>query len=551
MTNSSHIAVAPLIVLLAFSAPALAQVPQISAGGIVSSAGWDSPVAPGSIASIFGTNLAAAPASATAPLPFTLGGTSVTINGIPAPLFFVSPGQINFQVPSSLSSPAFTVESASVVVMTAAGASAPASLELAATHPEFFTTDSSGCGQAAALNITPGGKVSLNSPSNSAAPGDYIALFGTGFGSAVNQPPDGNALTSPSSLQITPKLLVDDLSTNPFNVNPLYAGLAPFDAGVDQINFQVPAGTRNGCAIPVLASGTFASPSVTISVQNGRGQCTDPPILSYGTISLNKSFLSGPGESPVTTFEGFSASFPSGPAVEPPAPENIVFAPNWAVNVSTGSAFVIAISGPPPNPRACAVPGYSHLSAGAITIQPQSGAPVTAQPQTLLTGGVYYGQTFPAGFIGPGTYTISGTSGNAVTLNNAVLHVGSPIQIQTPFPPGTTISSSQPLTIKWTGGDPGALVKFSLISGGSFDYAYANTTDGTLTISPVCSGNLAPAGSGLFCSFGLPLSTNAQVAVSVIPAPGNAPTFTLPGITGPVQVTWQYSYNFLGLTLGP
>jgi len=53
-----------------------------------------------------------------------------------------------------------------------------------------------------------------------------------------------------------------------------------------------------------------------------------------------------------------------------------------------------------------------------------------------------YSEPVPAGFIVPGSYTISGTPGSSVSLN-AKLVVGSPIQIQTPFAAGTVISSSQ------------------------------------------------------------------------------------------------------------
>ena len=74
--------------------PALCQVPQIASGGFVSAASFGSLVAPGGIASVFGTNLASRTQSASAPFPLTLGGTSVTMNGITAPVLFVSPGQI-------------------------------------------------------------------------------------------------------------------------------------------------------------------------------------------------------------------------------------------------------------------------------------------------------------------------------------------------------------------------------------------------------------------------------------------------------------------------
>jgi hypothetical protein len=71
--------------------------PQISPGGIVNAASFKAPLARCGLATVFGTNLADTPASATAlPLPTTLGGAQVVVNGVAAPLVYVSPGQINF-----------------------------------------------------------------------------------------------------------------------------------------------------------------------------------------------------------------------------------------------------------------------------------------------------------------------------------------------------------------------------------------------------------------------------------------------------------------------
>ena len=337
-------------------------------------------------------------------------------------------------------------------------------------------------------------------------------------------------------------------------VSPLlYAGLAPSLAGVDQVNFQIPPTTRNGCSVPVSAVETFGSPSVTISVQSGRGQCSDPPVQSWGQLSLDKAVFSGPGSTLVPPFETFSASFPSGPAVQPPAPEPIVYAPDWVGNVSPGGVFAF-LTNVPMNLRTCPVAGYSNLSAGAIQLQPPSGSTVMVQPEPLQTGGVTYSQLLPEGFIAPGSYAISGTQGNAVRLMTNLV-VGSPIELQTSFPPGTIISSSQPLTVNWTGGDPGTLVRVSLISGDGLsavsDYSYADATTGSLTMLPYCTGNpVSAGGSGIVCTFGIPLSSNAQISVQMGPDPNHMGTINLPGVSGPVKLTWQYSYNFSGLILG-
>jgi uncharacterized protein (TIGR03437 family) len=517
------------------------QVPQVAANGVLNAASWSSPVSPGALASVFGSNLAAKQASATPPYPTALGGTSlggttVTINGTAAPLLFVSPGQINFQMPSAVAnSEWFNVSSATIVVTTAAGSSAPVAFGLASL-PGLFTADGSGCGQASALNIRADGSVSVNSAANSAAPGDYVALYGTGFGFSATQPPDGMAATGAATLQTMPGVTVDQSLT----ASIAYAGLAPTLAGVDQINFQVPAATRNGCAVPVLASEGLGGPAVTIAVESGGGKCTDPAIQSYGQISLNKFTNSGPLGTTPTTQENFFAMFPSGPQFRPPIPDRVVFAPDYGTPLNATMGRVIE-SAFPLNIRQCVIPGYSHLSAGTIQIQAPSGSPVTVNP-SALNDGVSYGQQFAEGFIGPGTYAISGSTGAGVSLKTN-LQVGAPIQLQTTFPAGTTISLSQPLTVKWTGGDANSLVKVTL-TGSQSIYAYAHATDGELTIQPKC---LLLLGTST-CSFPLDPMQGAQVRVDVVPA--NPQTISAPGVSGPVQVSWMYSYTFAGLTLG-
>jgi uncharacterized protein (TIGR03437 family) len=152
---------------------AFAQLPTISPGGIVEAASYSAPVAPGSLVTIFGNNLASSEITARSiPLPAVLGGTSVLVNGMSAPLLYVSPNQINLQFPSSLP---FN-QAAQVTVVTS-------------VSPSLFTADGSGCGQLAALNVSSDGGVSLNSPANSAAPGDIVSLYGTGMGVPTPRPP--------------------------------------------------------------------------------------------------------------------------------------------------------------------------------------------------------------------------------------------------------------------------------------------------------------------------------------------------------------------------
>jgi len=468
--------VLPLCFGLLLGQAGWAQAPQITAAGVVNAASYAQPIAPGSIVSIFGTNLASTTATAPGtPLPTLLAGTSVTMNGTKAPLFFVSPGQINLQAPwelqSALDPSGSEFRSATVVVSTPSGPSAPVQVTIYGSAPGIFSLDASGCGRAAALNVAVDGSVSLNSPSNSAALGDYVSVYGTAFGLLYFPPPDG---VPAAGAQQTIIALGVSLDGQPL-AGYWYQGVAPGLVGGNQINFQIPSGTREGCAVPITVNN---SPALSISIHSGRGQCVDPPTQSYGQVMLTKTVTTGTandGES-----DTFSAVFPSGPGLKsPPLPAPPTYAGTYYFSGT-----------PVPVSRSCPVASYTDLSAGTIQVQDiNAGTSIAAQPISQ-TGGVAYQQVLPAGFIAPGPYNIS-ASGGPVTFR-AGLSVDSPIQIQTPLPPGTTISSSQPLTVKWTGGAPGYLVKVTLAAGPGFnrnsDYAYADAASGQFTFFPYCTG---------------------------------------------------------------
>ncbi|MEO8659045.1 MAG: IPT/TIG domain-containing protein [Bryobacteraceae bacterium] len=267
-------------------------VPAIAA--TVNSAAYSSPIAPGSLVSIFGSNLASTTQSAnTTRLPTNLGGVTVTFDGVVAPLLFVSPAQINAQVPTSIANGTGRIVVSQVVVTTAAGSSAPASVQVYSVAPAFFTQDGSGCGAAAALNVTADGGTSLNTPQHSVAPGDYITLFGTGLGVPMAPPADGAPATSPDAF-VEPGVLHFDWAAD--STTPSYSGLAPNLAGASQVNIQIPATMREGCAVPLSMNAgalLWASPTVTISVAKNRGQCSDPPVESYGEVILERTIAVG------------------------------------------------------------------------------------------------------------------------------------------------------------------------------------------------------------------------------------------------------------------
>ena len=225
------------------------------------------------------------------PLPTELGGTSVTFNGTRVSILFVSPSQINVVAPQYLQIALDAYTQASIVVATLVGPSTPAEVPDYQSSPGIFTTDGTGCGQAMALNVSPDGSVSVNSPSNSAAPTDYIALFGTGLDFPYPLPDGATYATGP-----WPAIPGAEISIDGIKAPVSYSGLAPMLVAVDQTNFQIQQGTREGCAVPISVSTyDMLGSTVTVSIHSGRGGCVDPLLQSYGQLTLTKTTTSDTG----------------------------------------------------------------------------------------------------------------------------------------------------------------------------------------------------------------------------------------------------------------
>jgi uncharacterized protein (TIGR03437 family) len=139
------------------------------------------------LVTIFGENLAlSSSAAGETPLPRTLGGTTVRVNGISAPLLYVSPTQINLQAPTGIADP-----TVSIVVVNDRGSSDAVTVTQAYDGAGIFTLNSTGCGPAAVHNINGDGSVTVNGPQESAAPGSFISIFATGLGPVHFPPADG------------------------------------------------------------------------------------------------------------------------------------------------------------------------------------------------------------------------------------------------------------------------------------------------------------------------------------------------------------------------
>jgi uncharacterized protein (TIGR03437 family) len=229
---------------------------------VTSAASFRQTLAPGMIAALFGRGLTAGgTAAATAvPLPTTLAGTQVLVNGVPAGLFFVSPDQINFLIPISTSattdnsfarnvpSGAAFVEIVSNGQLIRAGV-----FQIAPSVPAFFTLNQSGSGAAAAVDAFTGAREPFNATRSGGEP-NIISFFGTGLGADATDV-DGNVN---ASVQVK-------IDGNPAVVQ--YAGRAPGFSGLNQLNVVLTAGISPGNHTVTVSRNGVESRSVTIATR--------------------------------------------------------------------------------------------------------------------------------------------------------------------------------------------------------------------------------------------------------------------------------------------
>jgi uncharacterized protein (TIGR03437 family) len=235
---------------------------------VVSAASWQAgPVAPGELIVIGGQAigpiaLAASTIPASGSIATTLGGTTVTINNVQAPILYTSASETSVQVPNYL----IFDSNASIVVQAQGQASQPYVVAMAATTPGLFAANSSGAGQLVALNQDG----TLNSPTNAAAGGTTITLYATGEGATDPTSLDGAIQSLISSTPYLPvTLTIGGQSTAVFSAGTPVGTLS----GVMVIKALVPTGLTPGPAIVVLSMGPpilqqiSTSQNVTVSVK--------------------------------------------------------------------------------------------------------------------------------------------------------------------------------------------------------------------------------------------------------------------------------------------
>jgi len=218
------------------------------------------PLAPGLIAQVYGTGLAPSPVSTKVlPLPKLFDNTYAQVGAFQAPLYFLSSGQINVQLPSELTGP----QQIPIVLSVNNALTTSVLLDIVPTAPGVLshldgpTPPST---QNGAHIIAQHSNFTLVSSKSPGKPNEVLVMYLVGLG--ATKPSVASGQPSPSAtlakVTIQPTVMVDHL---PATVS--FAGLTPGFVGLYQINFQVPAGVSSGdVEVDVTQNGIAANPTL-------------------------------------------------------------------------------------------------------------------------------------------------------------------------------------------------------------------------------------------------------------------------------------------------
>ncbi|HWP84460.1 MAG TPA: hypothetical protein VNN17_04685 [Terriglobia bacterium] len=214
-------------------------LPTLFSQGVVEGAGFTQgrPLVPGGIISLFGMNLAppgTAAAATTIPLERSLAQTRVRIGNSDAPLYFVSPGQINAQLPFE----AVPGETVTIVVNANGRLTVPQQYQIAPAQPGLFHNAS----MAAVLDE----QFRPVSAQNPARIGRVIQIFATGLGATTPQVATGEGAPASSTVALPVTVTIGGIEAA-----VQYQGLAPGFVGLYQVNAVVPQGVTPGNAVPI------------------------------------------------------------------------------------------------------------------------------------------------------------------------------------------------------------------------------------------------------------------------------------------------------------
>jgi len=224
---------------------------------VVNAADLSPGLAPGGLITLFGSQLSPVNlATKEIPIPTALGESCLTVNGLPVPVLFVSPSQINAQLPFE------TTGQVTMVLRTPGGVSDNFNLIVRPAAPGIFRNGVAGPDSDIPTVIRDANKL-LVTPSNPVHRGDNLAIFLTGMGQT--NPAVTAGIPSPSDpLASTLITAVVDLGGTELPVS--FAGLAPGQVGINQINVSIPRNVPLGIEVPLTINQGGSSTTITVRV---------------------------------------------------------------------------------------------------------------------------------------------------------------------------------------------------------------------------------------------------------------------------------------------
>lgn len=225
--------------------------PSISSNGLADGASFRHIYSPGMILSVFGATLApsdTAESASSLPLPITMAGVSATVNGVDAPLFYVSPTQINLQVPWQT-----TVGSSATLVINNNGQIASQTFTVAAASPGIFTNQNG-----------------IIVPNGTAARGQTTTLYMAGTGAVTPPIATGYAPSTSTPLGDLPAPANTTVTVGqpPVQASTTFIGIPYSLVGVTQINFTIPSGIPTGFQPIVISVNGTQSATAYVNVTN-------------------------------------------------------------------------------------------------------------------------------------------------------------------------------------------------------------------------------------------------------------------------------------------
>jgi uncharacterized protein (TIGR03437 family) len=217
---------------------------------LLNGASFTEAFAPGGVLSVFGTLLAPATGSALAvPLPAQLAGVTATVNSVPAPFYYVSPTQLNIQIPY-----ATPANSTAILQIDNNGHSIFANFQVSAAAPGIFTYLS-------------GPQKGAPVPYNTGARGQEVVVYITGYGAVSPTVATGAAPAAGTPLNDLPKPVGNVIVTVgnvPATID--FVGIPTWAVGVLQINYTIPPEAPLGAQPVAVSVGTVASVPATLTV---------------------------------------------------------------------------------------------------------------------------------------------------------------------------------------------------------------------------------------------------------------------------------------------